>query len=104
MAKAEPPPHAAPPAAPAAVAAKGGGWLVQLGALRSEADAKTAWAKVRGAHGDLLGQLTSDIVRVELGDKGVFWRVRAGPLNEAQARTLCSALTKQGQGCLIVQK
>jgi hypothetical protein len=77
--------------------------VVQLGAVHSEAEAKTEWNRLSGAHHQLSG-LSADIVRVDIPGKGVFWRVRGGPLDEAQARVLCSDLTKQGQGCLVARK
>lgn len=99
---------AAKPAAPASAAApaahSAGGWLVQLGALKTEADAKSEWNRVRNANKDVLGEYGSDIVRVDLGEKGTFWRLRAGPMDEGQARTVCSNLAKRSQGCIIAKK
>lgn len=92
-----------PPAAPAPIA-KAGGWVVQLGAVRSENEAKTEWARLKSVHKEQLADLSSDIERVDLGAKGIFWRVRGGPLDEAQARLLCAELTKQSQGCIIARK
>jgi cell division septation protein DedD len=100
-----PAPAAAKPApSPAPAAAKGGGWVVQLGAVQSEAQAKAEWARLKSAHKEQLADLSPDIVRVDLGAKGIFWRVRGGPLDEAQARLLCAELTKQSQGCIIARK
>ncbi len=105
--------HAKPTAAHAPAAAEpaarprpvaGGHWLVQLGALRSEAEAKKEWNRLRGVDRDVLGELPSNIVRVDLGAKGVFWRLRAGPMEEARARTLCAALAKRSQGCIVAKK
>jgi cell division septation protein DedD len=93
----------APPAAPPAAAKTGGGWVVQLGSLGSEAEAKNEWARIKGAHHEL-ADLSPDIQRVDLGAKGVHWRVRGGSLDEAQARILCAELSKQGQGCLVARK
>jgi len=98
---------AAPPPAPApAPVAKtsGGGWVVQLGAVQSEAQAKAEWTRLMSAHKEQLAGLSSDIVRVDLGAKGIFWRVRGGPLDEAQARVLCAELAKQSQGCIVARK
>ena len=96
-------PAPAPVPAPAAAAKAGGGWVVQLGAVHSEGEAKTEWNRLTGVHHQLAG-LSADIVRVDIPGKGVFWRVRGGPLDEAAARVLCSDLTKQGQGCLVARK
>jgi cell division septation protein DedD len=126
MTAAAPPAAAPPPAAPVQTAAKtaapppaksapapavaaappphGGGWVVQLGAVRSEAEAKAEWARLKSVHRDELAELSPDIVRVDLGAKGIFWRVRGGPLDEAQARMLCADLAKQSQGCIIARK
>lgn len=98
------------PAAPApAVAAApkvpaGGDWLIQLGALRSAPDAEKEWARIQHANHDLLGALRSDVMRVELGEKGTFWRLRAGPLSEQAARQLCTDLKSRNQGCIIARK
>jgi len=99
-----PVPAPAPAPAPAAAAkSSGGGWVVQLGAVHSEAEAKTEWNRIKGAHSQL-AQLSPDIVRADIPGKGVFWRIRGASLDEAQARVLCAELTKQGQGCLVVRK
>ena len=95
-------PQAAPAPAPAATAS--GAWVAQLAALKSEADAQAAWKRLQNANKDILGGLSSDIVRADLGAKGVFWRLRAGPVDEAQARSICAALAKRNQGCIVGRK
>jgi hypothetical protein len=92
------------PAEAAHKAVAGGGWVVQLGAVHSEKEAQAEWSRVHGANKDTLSGLSSDIVRVDLGAKGIFWRVRGGPVDEAQARTICAQLTKRNQGCIIARK
>lgn len=102
-----PAPAVAPPV-PAAVPAKAppasGDWLIQLGALRSAPDAEKEWNRIQRTHHDLLGALKSDVVRVELGEKGTFWRLRAGPLSEQAARQMCADLKSRNQGCIIARK
>src|SRR5579859_212300 len=61
-AKPAPAPTPAPAAPPAAKPA-GGGWVVQLGAVHSEAEAKTEWNRLKGVHPELAG-LSPDIVQV----------------------------------------
>jgi len=95
-------PAAAPP--PAAKVVPGGDYLIQLGALRSAPDAEKEWTRIQKANGDLLAGLKSDVVRVELGEKGVFWRLRAGPLSENAARHLCAELKPRNQGCIVAHK
>jgi cell division septation protein DedD len=94
-----PPPAAAAPKAPAS-----GDYVIQLGALRASADAEKEWARIQRTNHDVLGALKPDIVRVELGDKGTFWRLRAGPLSEQAARQLCQELSTRNQGCIVARK
>ena len=96
------PPPAVVPAAKAPPAS--GDWLIQLGALRSAPDAEKEWNRIQRAQHDLLGTLKSDVVRVELGEKGTFWRLRAGPLSEQAARQMCADLKSRNQGCIIARK
>jgi cell division septation protein DedD len=102
------PPTPAPAPAPAPVAAKaapaGGDYLIQLGALRSAPDAEKEWSRIQKSNADLLGTLKSDVVRVELGEKGIFWRLRAGPLSELAAKQMCVELKARNQGCIIARK
>jgi len=105
-------PAAVPAPAPASVAApaaknaavSGGAFLVQLGALRSAPDAEKEWGRIQRANSDVLGGLKSDVVQVDLGSKGVFWRLRAGPLDEQGARHVCGELKNRNQGCMVVRK
>lgn len=89
-------------AKPAALA--GGDYLVQLGALRSAPDAEKEWGRIQRSNADVLGGLKSDVVQVDLGAKGVFWRLRAGPLSEQSARQVCGELKNRSQGCMVVRK
>jgi len=93
----------APPAA--VVSSPSKAYRVQLAAVRSEAVAGSEWDRLRKKNTDLLGNLTLDVVRVDLGTgKGVFYRLRAGPLkNEVDARKLCEKLSSRKIGCLIVR-
>lgn len=95
------PPAAASPAPTAAAKA----FMVQLGAYRKAPAADTGWRRLLKANRDLLGDLKPKVVRADLGaDKGVFFRLRAGPLgDEAAARALCARLKVRRQGCFVVR-
>lgn len=99
-----PAPTTAPVATKPTAAVSGGGYLVQLGALRSAPDAEKEWGRIQRANSDVLGGLKSDVVQVDLGTKGVFWRLRAGPLDEQGARQVCGELKNRNQGCMVVRK
>jgi hypothetical protein len=91
-----------PTPAPVAKAPSGGGdYVIQLGAVRAQDLAEKEWARIQRTNADLLGGLRPDIVRVELEGKGVFWRVRAAPLSETDARRICAELAQRSQGCIV---
>src|SRR5882757_4168907 len=54
-----------------------GGWRVQVASVKSEDVAKSTWARLQSAHGDVMASLRMQAVRVDLGDKGVWYRVQA---------------------------
>ena len=89
--------EAAPTPAPAAASA--GAFVLQIGAYKSEDEAKAAWATYQRKH-PLVGGYSSDIQRVDLGDKGVWYRLRIGSFaDKAGAGALCDKLKADGGGC-----
>ncbi len=80
-----------------------GGYSVQLAAVRDESAARGEWRRLRERHAELLGNLSLNVVRADLGPKGIFYRLRAGPLaDKATARALCQVLAKKKVGCLVI--
>ncbi|HTR88252.1 MAG TPA: SPOR domain-containing protein [Reyranella sp.] len=79
-----------------------GGWRVQIASVKNEDIAKSTWARLQAAHGDVLGSLRMQPTRVDLGEKGVWYRVQAGPLDEKQAQSICSTLKSRKADCVIV--
>ena len=109
--QAQPAPQAAPPAqrppqaAALSPAPAAGGYRVQLVALRSEEAALAEWEKLKRANPDLFNGLAPSVVRVDLGvEKGVYYRLQAGPLaGQAQAADLCDRAKSRKLGCLVVK-
>lgn len=79
-----------------------GGWRVQIASVKNEDVAKSTWARLQSAHGDVLASLRMQPVRVDLGDRGVWYRVQAGPLDEKQAQSVCSTLKSRRADCVAV--
>lgn len=87
---------------PAAPAASQGAYVVQIAALRSEADAQGRFEALKGEHGDLLDAFQADIQRADLGERGVFYRLRIGFLKDKEAADrLCGQLKSRGVDCLV---
>lgn len=80
-------------------------YRIQLAAARSENAVKSEWDRLRGRNKDLLGDLRLQVTKVDLGaTKGIFYRLRAGPLgSSAEAKTLCERLKQRKLGCLVVK-
>jgi cell division septation protein DedD len=96
--------RAAPSAPAPALTAGAGRYRIQLAALRTNEDATREWEKLRRAHEELLGPLTLNVVRADLGDRGIFYRIQAGPLaDESAAKALCQKLAAKKVGCLVVR-
>jgi len=88
----------------AAVSIPDGAYLVQLAAARSNDGAEGEWKRLSDKHADLLGGLRHVVLEADLGDRGVFYRLRAGPLaDRAAAEDLCSALGAENVGCIVVR-
>jgi hypothetical protein len=79
-----------------------GGWRIQIASVKSEDVAKSTWAKVQTANGDVLANLKMQPIRVDLGEKGVWYRVQAGPLDEKQAQSVCSTLKGRKSDCVAI--
>ena len=95
---------AAPAALPNATANIASAWRVQVGAVRSEAAAVKEWERLQGRNKDLLGALNLQVQSVEVKDKGMFYRIRGGPLNDkAAADGLCAKLKAKKVACLSIK-
>jgi hypothetical protein len=82
----------------------GAGYRLQLGAVRTEDAAKQEWLRLQRAQSDLLGKLSLTATRVDLGDKGIFYRIQAGPIADgAEAAQSCATLKSRNVGCILVK-
>ena len=95
------------PPAPEPVVAPAGGALsgshvVQVGAFRSDAEARAQWARLQSRLGNYVDGKSIHVEEADLGDRGVYHRLRIGPFSSSgDASTYCSGLKERGQDCLI---
>ena len=79
------------------------GIRIQLAAVKTEDAAQKEWNRLQKALGDNLTGLSLTVESVDLGAKGIFRRVQAGPFNDkAAAAAKCEAIKAQKQDCLVV--
>jgi hypothetical protein len=77
-------------------------FMVQLAASRSRALARGVYSGLQNNFSDLLGQRNPLILRVDLGDKGIFYRVNVPGFESRNAATaFCANLKSRGQDCLV---
>lgn len=77
---------------------------LQLGAVRSAGEAREEWERLKRSNADLLGKLSAVAVRADLGDKGVYYRIQAGPIaSTAAGERICGELRQRRLACIIVR-
>lgn len=82
-------------------AAKGSVYI-QLAAVKSEADAKTKWAALKSKYSSL-ASLSLKVQKADLGAKGTFYRVQAGPTSADNATSICAKIKAAKGDCLIAK-
>ena len=81
-----------------------GGYFVQLASVRSDDGARNGWSRLQKAHAELFGDLVLDVQRADLGDRGIFFRIRTGPFpNRATAQDMCAQIKAAKLDCFVVR-
>jgi cell division protein FtsN len=95
----------APVAIAPAAASSGGGYLVQVSSQKNEADAQSSYRVLQGKYPSVLGSQSVLVKRVDLGEKGIYYRAFAGPFSSVdQATQVCSSLKAAGGPQCIIQR
>lgn len=92
--------------APSAPSAGGtGSFLVQVSSQRSEADAQASYRSLQSKYPSVLGSHAVVVKRVDLGEKGIYFRAYAGPFTSSdQATQVCSGLKAAGGPQCLIQR
>ncbi len=81
-----------------------GRYFVQIASVKSDDEAREEWARMQRAHPDLLGDLELSVQTADLGERGIFFRIRTGPFpNQATAQDMCGQIEAAKLGCLVVR-
>jgi cell division protein FtsN len=76
--------------------------VLQIGAYKSQADANTAWTTYKTKHASLLSGYSPDVRQADLGEKGIWYRLRiTGFPSKDVASALCDRLKADGGGCFL---
>src|SRR5262249_40139763 len=93
------------PAAPVSGVAVGTMFAVQLASLSTKADAMQASAEIQARYSAILKDSDLNIRRVDLGAKGIWYRVLAGPFGSRNtAGSLCTQLRAASPpaACIVI--
>jgi hypothetical protein len=89
-------------AAPQPNAAHGeSGFSVQLASSPSESDARATLSRLKGQFPGVLSG--GSIRRADLGSKGIYYRVRVGPLTRDAADKICAQVKAGGAECILTR-
>ncbi len=77
---------------------------LQVGAREDAEEATLILDQLRQSHPELLGDLPARIVRVDLGERGVWHRIQIGEFDRvAGAKKLCDEIVRRGhEGCWVI--
>ncbi|WP_332714259.1 hypothetical protein [Pelagibacterium mangrovi] len=101
VALAPPQAQAATPAAQAPAASNVGAW-VQLSSQRTEEEARGGIPTLQAQYGSLFNGATPEVSRVDLGERGIYYRVRLPQPTLAAANSVCGAILGQGGDCFVM--
>ncbi|MEP3275059.1 MAG: SPOR domain-containing protein [Stappiaceae bacterium] len=89
----------APP--PAATEIPRGAYLVQVASQRSQEAAQSTYYSLKRRFPQILGDVNPVIQVADLGERGVYYRVRIPMGDQQAANTLCSNLKSAGGDCFV---
>ncbi len=95
---------ATPGAAGGAVPLVAGGMMVQVSSQRSQDAAQATFRDLQARYPGILGGYDANIQRADLGDRGIYYRVRVGPFASANAQGLCAQLKSAGGNCILAPR
>lgn len=86
-------------------AAAQGRFQVQLIAVRSQQAALNEWSRLTVQDPALFADVRLDVQRADLGERGVFYRLRVGDFSDrAAADSYCREIKLSGRNCIVVTR
>lgn len=86
------------------VSSLAGSHRVRLASYRDPSNGPLGWKTLTRKYGDALLELNWAMAEVDLGDKGVYHRLEAGPLgSREEAIAVCAEIKAGGDSCLAVK-
>lgn len=99
----EAPAKTEPAAGTASAKIKPGGSYVQLASVKDPSGAASEYKKMQVKYSALSG-VDYRTQKADLGAKGTFYRIQAGPMSKDSATSVCNSVKAKGGSCLVVTK
>jgi serine/threonine protein kinase len=77
------------------------GYMVVVASYKTEQEAQTALAELKKQLPSLFADQDTEVVGIDLGDSGRFYRAMVGPLVKEDADALCQELKRKNVACLV---
>jgi len=92
-----------PASNPKSTSPESGGYAIHLVSLKFENRAQTSWAELKADYPSQLSDKNLIVKKVDLREKGTFYRVLAAPFASSQAANkICKELQDLGQYCAVM--
>jgi len=83
---------------------KAGSYFVQLASVTSKTGAHSEWGKLQDEYAAQLSQVSYRVQEADLGERGIYYRIQAGPMSKDSADKICGEIKAQKPGgCLVVK-
>ncbi len=81
-------------------------YVVQVASLRSREEANVLWTSLSTKMKPVFSSSHfADVKRADLGDRGIYYRLRiSGLASKSAANSLCTQLKSRGQDCIVTKK
>jgi hypothetical protein len=94
----------AAPEAPVSASTPADAFMAQLGAYPTREAAQSGWARMKASHPGVLGRLSARFEAVDLGGRGVWTRVQAGPFpSRGEAAAVCGGIGAPERWCVVAR-
>jgi len=81
-----------------------GEYYVQLASVKSRDGAYGEWTKLKKSFSNALDGADYRVKQADLGERGVFYRIQAGPMSKASAGAVCDSIkARKPGGCLVTR-
>lgn len=96
-------PSSGPKAEPVKAPPASGDYYIQLASVKDKARTGAEWKKLQQKYGQLSGY-SYRVETAELGDRGTFYRIQAGPVSKDEAVAVCTSIKRVTPGGCLVKK